>query len=386
MKRLKNTMIAIVAFMANACFATTPQIKNVKAFQPYPWEAKIYISYEVEGDIAASAGNGNSLFAIAITAKDKTSGQIYGEVWSTDSYLTGDTGISAGLHKVVWNVAAQGLTINSDNVVFTVEYRDDAYMVVDLSAGANASSYPVCYLGNVPPEGWTDAYKTTKLVLRRIPAGTYKMQNSDNVKLTKPFYCGVFEVTQKQYLLVMGSNPSGFKGDMLPVEKVSYNAIRGSAQWPTSAAVGSTSFMGKLRARTGLDFDLPTEAQWEYACRAGTTTKYYWGYSMNNNYAWYSDNSSGTTHKVGTTTPNAWGLYDTSGNVWEWCLDWYGNLASGVTDPKGSSSGSSRVLRGGGWNDLADGCTSSNRDGFSPSGVYSSHGDGFRLVRTLSNE
>ena len=142
--------------------------------------------------------------------------------------------------------------------------------------------------------------------------------------------------------------------------------------------------MGKLRARTGLNFDLPTEAQWEYACRAGTTTTYYWGNSMNDSYAWYSGNASSKTQKVGTKTPNAWGLYDMNGNVWEWCLDRHSNLLTYGTDPKGSSSGSGRVLRGGSWGDDAGRCASSDRRYDYPSGGSDRHG--FRLVRTLSNE
>ena len=377
--KINQCFLCMAILIASSAFAATPQVKNVRAMQQYPW-GQVFISYEVEGDVAA-----NSESLLLVTAKDKTSGKIYGEVWSTDSYLTGDTGIATGSHRVVWDVAAQGLTINSASVVFSVAYYYP-YMVVDLSSGANSSSYPVSGLYVVPNGGWTDVYKTTKLVLRLVPAGTYKMQNSTNVKLTKPFYCGVFEVTQKQYSLVMGSNPSGFKGDALPVEQVSYNAIRGSsngAKWPASSAVDASSFMGKLWARTGLDFDLPTEAQWEYACRAGTTTTYYWGNSMNSNYAWHSGNSSSTTHKVGTKTPNAWGLYDMSGNVWEWCLDWYGTLAYG-TDPGGSSSGSLRVVRGGSWYFDANRSTSSDRYYFNPS--YGNINYGFRLVRTLPEE
>ena len=378
----KKSIIVGMVIMAMSAFAATPQVKNVKAFQQYPWENKVYISYEVEGNIDANAEDGMTPILV-VTAKDKTTGELYDEVEAADPCLSGDTGTAAGVHKVVWDLGAQGATINSANVVFTVMYSDDLYLVVDLSAGANASSYSVSYLGSVPSGGWTDEYKTTKLVLRRIPAGTYMMQNASNVTLTKPFYCGVFEVTQKQYSLVMGSNPSRFEGDALPVERVSYNTIRGSsngAKWPSSSAVDSDSFMGKLRSRTGLDFDLPTEAQWEYACRAGTTTTYYWGNSMDDNYAWHLGNSSSTTHKVGTKTPNAWGLYDMSGNVWEWCLDRYGTLAYG-TDPKGSSSGSGRVFRGGSWYSNAGDCRSSGRSGSSPSnGNYDC---GFRLVRTL---
>ena len=214
------------------------------------------------------------------------------------------------------------------------------------------------------------------------------MQGSSNVTLTKPFFCGLFEVTQRQYELVTGANPCSStqygKGNTYPVHHVSYNMIRGSsngAKWPSSSAVDSSSFMGKLRSRTGLDFDLPTEAQWEYACRAGTTTTYSYGSSANGNYMWYSSNSS-STHPVGSKSANPWGLYDMHGNVWEWCLDWYGTLAYG-TDPKGSSSGSRRVDRGGGWYLDADYCTSSYRGSHDPSNVNYDV-IGFRLVRTLS--
>jgi hypothetical protein len=264
------------------------------------------------------------------------------------------------------------------------------YCVIDLSDGPDADKYPVTYMDEPPKGGFnTDEYKTTKLVLKRLEAGTFKMQGSTNVKLTKPFFCGLFEVTQRQYELVTGANPcssaSYGKGNTYPVYYVSYNMIRGSsngAKWPSSSAVDSSSFMGKLRARTGLDFDLPTEAQWEYACRAGTTTTYSYGDSANGNYMWYSVNSSNKTHPVGTKSASLWGFYDMHGNVWEWCLDWHsGTLAYG-TDPKGSSSGSRRVRRGGSWYSDASCCTSSYRIFDLPSNESCS--GGFRLVRTLS--
>ena len=382
---MKNSIGLVLGILFCCSGIAAPQVKNVKAFQQYPWGNKVYISYEVEGNIAASAGSGETPFLL-VWAKDNSTGKTYEAV---QSRLSGDTGDTAGVHKVVWDIGAQGISLNSENVVFTVMYCDEVYLVVDLSAGANASYYPFSYLGSVPSGGWTDAYKTSKLVLRRLTAGTYKMQDTSNVTLTKPFYIGVFEVTQKQWELVMGSNPcsstSYGKGNSYPVHYVSYNMIRGSsngAEWPSSSAVDSDSFMGKLRARTGLDFDLPTEAQWEYACRAGTTTTFYWGNSMNGNYAWYEDNSSGKSHPVGTKIPNAWGLYDMSGNAWEFCLDWYGTLEYG-TDPKGSSSGSYRVHRGGGSNNDAHCCASSHRSYTGTSFVY--YSEGFRLVRTLSN-
>ena len=293
------------------------------------------------------------------------------------------------------------------------------YCVIDLSAGSNASKYPVSYLAAEPKGGFnTDEYKTTKLVLRRIEPGKFTMGGQYEVTLTKPFYCGIFEVTQKQCELVTGGNPSKYKGDMRPVETVSWNAIRGNSvtyNWPGSANVDSSTFMGKIQVRTGLNFDLPTEAQWEYACRAGTTSKYNNGgdsetdlkklgrFVLNQkargnkargikesdeSFAKHESDGKGgclEAHTVvGSYVPNAWGLYDMHGNVWEWCLDWKGRLSDGVTDPQGSSSGSYRMIRGGCWGSYADKCTtSSSRGSLRPSG--DSDNFGFRLVRTLSN-
>ncbi len=275
-------------------------------------------------------------------------------------------------------------------------YAEEAapYCVVNLSSGPSAQSYPVSYLDEVPSGGWPDEHKTTKLVLRRIEPGTFTMGDSDaynnkphEVTLTKPYYIGVFEVTQTQYLLITDDKPSEFAGRTRPVERVSYDMIRGvsaGAQWPHSSAVDTSSFLGKLRARTGIDFDLPTEAQWEHACRAGTNTKYYWGDSMDGDYCWYRDNSGKKTHPVGAKKPNAWGLYDMSGNVWEWCLDWHAaDLTGGLTDPAGSCSGSGRVFRGGSWYYDARYCASSYRFYDFPSSEDYDYG--FRLVRTLSD-
>ncbi len=289
------------------------------------------------------------------------------------------------------------------------------YCVVDLSGGPNASKYPVSYLAAEPKGGWTDVYKTTKLVLRRIEPGKFMMDGKYEVTLTRAFYIGVFEVTQKQYKLVTGANPSESKGDMRPVENISWNEIRGDDSiynWPASPKVDSSTFIGKIQARTGLNFDLPTEAQWEYACRAGTTSKYNNGGDTENDLkvlARFVFNQKGRGNKesdadlvrhvpdgkggyseghtvVGSYLQNAWELYDMHGNVSEWCLDRcrdrMTNLSDGVTDPVGPASGEFRVKRGGGWRNSTNPCTSCFR-----SFDYASYVNnylGFRLARTLS--
>ena len=202
-------------------------------------------------------------------------------------------------------------------------------------------------------------------------ASSYNAEDYHKVTITKPFYIGVFELTQKQWQLVMGDTPSGHKGDARPVEQVSYNKIRGSvngAAWPTHNQVDANSFMGRLRSKVNMLFDLPTEAQWEYACRAGTATALNSGKNLKGTdkncanmaevgrYAGNTGDGKGgySQHtKVGSYLENAWGLYDMHGNVAEWCLDWWAkNLGtSAKVDPKGATSGSYRLMRGGCWYD-----------------------------------
>ena len=285
------------------------------------------------------------------------------------------------------------------------------YAVVDLSGGPNAANYPVRYT-DAAPNLDDDTCRTTEMWLRKIPAGTFTMgspadevgghvsdETQHQVTLTQDYYIGVFECTQKQWQLVMGSNPSANKGDVRPVEQVSYNMIRGTdaqagAGWPTSGhAVDAASFMGKLQAKTGLVFDLPTEAQWEYACRADTTTALNSGKNLSSTgqdanmaevgrYAYnQSDGKGGYSQhtKVGSYLPNTWGLYDMHGNVWEWCLDWYGSYGTAaVSDPSGSNTGSNRVLRGGHWVANASYCRSAARNYNAPSSNGGSLG--FRVL------
>ena len=161
---------------------------------------------------------------------------------------------------------------------------------------------------------------------------------------------GKYEVTQSLWQVVMGSNPSKFKGDDLPVEQVSWNDCQ--------------EFIGKLNGLTGKKFRLPTEAEWEYAARGGKKSRgyQYSGSSNISDVAWYDGNSGSKTHPVGKKQANELGIYDMSGNVWEWCQDWYGSYVStSQTNPSGANSGSYRVYRGGSWYNDAMRCRSSFR-------------------------
>ena len=223
---------------------------------------------------------------------------------------------------------------------------------------------------------------TIGMTLRLVKPGKFMMGSPGNeedrhddetqheVVLTKPFYMGAYEVTQAQFEKIMGINPSNWKGGKLPVETVSWNQ--------------ATEFCQKLSAREpSLTYRLPTEAEWEYACRAGTKTRFYWGddlyYSMIGQYAFYNVNSGSQTNEVGQKKPNAWGLFDMSGNVYEWCADWFGDYSTGrATDPRGASSGLFRVERGGSWLNDPQGCRSAFRDICSPYFRYRNLG--FRVL------
>lgn len=187
-----------------------------------------------------------------------------------------------------------------------------------------------------------------------------------NVTLSSYYICK-YEVTQALWRAVMGSTPSYFKGDNLPVEQVSWNECQ--------------TFINRLNSYTGRNFRLPTEAEWEFAARGGNYSRHY-KYSGSNyisDVAWYDDNSGNRTHPVGTKQPNELGLYDMSGNVCEWCSDWYGSYSSySQSNPTGPNSGSFRVDRGGSWGNFAGSCRSSRRGNYAPGN--SLHDLGLRLV------
>lgn len=282
-----------------------------------------------------------------------------GKTYTELHQLSGDVGknVAEGHKTIVWDVLAEREKLASDNVIFKVKAQREDYLVFTVKG----VSFEMVY----------------------VKGGTYIMgctseqgkdcSNDENplhpVKLSD-FYIGNTEVTQALWEKVMGNNPSFFKGDNLPVESINWNDCQ--------------EFVKRLNLLTGKSFRLPTEAQWEYAARGGSKSQYY-KYSGSNyisEVAWYSYNSSLTTHPVGTKKANELGLYDMSGNVWEWCSDWYGKYGSYLNfsqaNPKGPSSGSYHVDRGGSWHSDVANCRISNRD-FSTHNYRSSY-LGLRLV------
>jgi len=235
----------------------------------------------------------------------------------------------------------------------------------------------------IPKEITIQIGENVSMKLALIPAGKFMMgsppgeanrsgeEPQHEVTISKPFYIGVTEVTQAQYEAVMGTNPSRFKGATNPVDTVSWN--------------DATKFCKKLSKKTRYVVRLPTEAEWEYTCRAGTTTRFSFGddESALGDYAWYECNSGSATHPVGQKKPNAWGLFDMHGNLWEWCADWYGDYPKGAaTDPQGPASGADRVLRGGGWSHFPNYCRAAFRSFSSPGARLIS--GGFRVVVPVS--
>lgn len=347
----KQLLMVLTVCFGLACAVEAVTIENVAARQRYPWNGLVDISFEVVGDPAANVPEGK-VVELSIAMTDQATGKRY-----KATNVTGDIEPTEGWHQVVWNLTAQGLEVYAPNAVFSVacEEKDSLYRVIDVSGGSTSEQYPVSFLNAVPEGSWRDVYKTDKIVLRRID-GTNGV-----------YYAGIFEITEAQWDKVMG----GTSANTVPRSGVAYDAIRGDAEtyvWPDSNVVDPTSFIGRLRQKTSLaTLDLPSESEWEYAARVGVTTTWLCGDSETglDDYAWYSKNSDGGTHPVGTRRANAWGLYDVHGNVWEWCLSRY------------SSDDGRRVLRGGSYDSDASLCAFSYRPYRDPSNGF--YFTGFRL-------
>lgn len=253
---------------------------------------------------------------------------------------------------------------------------DGDYCIIDISGGKESEAFPVWY-SNTLPEG--DEFKTTSIVFKKIPAGSFMMCNKAKVTITKPFFIGVYEVTRKQMQLLSATAANDAwvrnrfatgRGASLAANFICFDQIRGTnagSRWPESNEVDPNTPIALLREKTGLKIDLPTEAQWEYACRAGTTSPYNNGgdsvedLKKLGRFGGSGNGQGGDLAIVGSYAPNAWGLYDMHGNVFEWCLDHGPWVIHECSDPVGAKIGESRCLRGGSISYRADECTSDFR-------------------------
>lgn len=379
-------MVAWLLLLLAVSVRADVKVANISVKPRYPWNGLVDITYSI---FCGETEHGEPV-DIFIDFKG------YDTVLETEFPMFSLTGDGAkaplktgGPYTVTWNAAKDYPTLNTSAFSIRIHATNGLYMVVDLSGGPKATHYPVRY-SKKGPNLDDDTCRTTELWLRRIPAGKFIMGSPSDeagrrddwvnyremacheVTITRAFFIGVFECTQRQWELVMGAgtNPSQHQSadGCRPADQTCHDMIRGSSEtagggWPQYGhVVDESSFMGKLQARTGLIFDLPTEAQWEYACRAGTTT------ALNSGKDWSidaikevarcnynrSDGKGGYSQhtKVGCYLPNAWGLYDMHGNLWEWCLDRWGIDTTStlpVEDPAGPDTGGSGVVRGGSW-------------------------------------
>lgn len=442
--------IAAAGTALSLCAAVpAPQVSGVSMSQNTKGEATI--DYSLSGasavitlDIQTNATGG----AWASIGGKAVSGA-HGDVWKV---------VAPGSHRIKWdattNWADHQIPASGIRAVVTAWALDNTpdYMAVDVSAGAQQNTQTYYPSADFVPRGVTnDLYKTTMLLMRKIMAKGVKwtmgsvsdpgrnlyIENTHQVTLTNNYYIGVYEVTQEQWYLIRGSRAGCYFSnvafrDMRPVDNVCYNEIRNSANntadsscdWPAPPNKNPNSFLGKLYTKTGILFDLPSEAQWEFAARAGNGDMK-WGdgstivdsdedsnlrllgrYERNGGKVWngteYVNPVFATcgvdqgTAIVGSYEPNDWGLYDMHGNVLEWCLDWLeyhtetydgvGLLNIDPTDSTKSLSGkvggddNQRIMRGGAWSSVANVCRSARRGYFPPATRNAAFG--FRVVCT----
>ena len=330
--------------------------------------------------------------------------------------------VSAGDHTIAWYARRSWPDQRFDDPIVSVQLTasaaDNPPDIMDIDLETKVVSYYASI--DFLPDGAlaNDKYRTSHLVMKKVHAAgkTFTMGSPTDenpnrlasevqhpVSFTKDYYLAIYEMTRKQFALLgctvaatYGAQDTPYDGDdpdQTPIGRILYNNLRGSVDdgidWPTT---GSTvgGYLATMRSATGLALDLPTEAQWEFACRAGTTTAMYngkpnagtWGNSDCNDIAWYTGTSEQKPHAVGGKQPNDWGFYDMYGNVREWCLDWYATYGSTLAvDPQGPSSGTERVIRSSYYWDGSRGMRSAYRTSQYPRTADTTYG--FRLCLPL---
>ena len=432
---MKNLISLSTILLAAAVIAdpADPQISNVRLEQNSV-SRRVTVRYDLDEAAVVTMDvltNGVSIGGANIQA---VTGDCFKKIAAgNDHEVTWDPYLSWPDHKFGAGVVSVRMT------AWALDNTPD-YMVVDISAAAQPNTQTYYPSADFVPGGVTNSlYKTTTLLMRKIMAkdvtwtmGSTTLETQRNatreathqVTLTNNYYIGVYEITQSQWSQVAtnSSVAANFTMEqfMRPMEKVCYNEIRNAANTTTASASynwpnapNPSSFLGLLRSKTGIDFDLPSEAQWEFAARAGNGVGY-WGDGSGilnaaldanlNLLGRYLNNptsnsstspaatispSEGGSAIVGSYLPNAWGIYDMHGNMWEWCLDWYEdniNAHGGAVniDPSApaktlsGASGASRVNRGGRWGSAAGLCRPAFRASYTPTSRNNSYG--FRVL------
>ena len=392
----------VVAFGLNAAMPVIPQESVV--FNQNSNSRLVTISYELQEAPAI------------VTVDILTNGVSIGEQNFTTIYGDVNKLVQPGENKLIfWQADKEwpGYKFRNGEVSVVVKGWDKGrppnYLVVDLTVEQAEPRYYVSEKA-LPNGGLSnrEEYQKNKLVMRRIPAAgvTWKMgsptteygratdgsENQHNVTFTNDYFISIYTPTWGQEETAISrtqrdANVFPSSGSTNTANRVNYNNLRGAtANWPTSGhTVEADSIIGKWRAKTGIDFDLPTSAQWEYACRAGTGTAFNsgldltaanWSYPAMQAYAWFGGNSGSKGHACGLKLPNDWGIYDMHGNLWELCLDWFGTShGDAEIEPTGPDSGTQRVIRGGSYSHGSEGIRSARLGGTSASeDVYSSGG------------
>ena len=433
----KATVSALFAVAAISAFAAIPEVTSVTMSQASDSrlvtitytlaEAPGVVTLDVQTNATANASADDPGWAsIGGVAVCNAQGDVWKKIETGSRTITWRPDLSWPDHKIADGCARAVVTAWATN-------NTPDYMAIDISESATAATEKKYYpAADFVPGGVTsDLYKTTMLLMRKIMAKdvTWTMgsvmedgrggnENSHQVALTNNYYIGVYPITQTQWTGIAGYNNSDFKveKELRPVDKVCYYEIRNSGtttgntsyDWPNPP--NENSFLGKLRDKTGIDFDLPSEAQWEFSARAGHGEGR-WGngkrisidatnrdanlnelgrYKLNGGYIGGTTEPTAATCEitngtaiVGTYLPNDWGLYDMFGNMREWCLDWYmdNNTAlNGAVNTEKPSSGADRVVRGGGWKVTAASCRPAYRTSLSSNSR--ANNNGFRVVCT----
>ena len=443
MKNIKKALACVAAVGTATLAAATPEVSNVTMAQASS-SRLVTITYELSEDAVVTLDVLTNATPNAATGWASIGGKAIcnaeGAVWRKVTSMDAD---GNGKYTITWrpdlswlDESGNGFKVGNGcaKAVVTAWSLDNTpnYMVVDVSAAAQQNTQKYYPSADFVPGGVSNSlYKTTTLLMRKIMAKdvTWTMgsvaesgrvaerEEAHQVTLTNNYYIGVYEVTQTQWQQITGYNPSFFITEqvMRPVETVSYSDIRqgkGTASSVASATDGvypgkphDDSFLGILRNKTKIDFDLPSEAQWEFAARAGHGEGY-WGdgsdirinsgkdenlnrlgrYKVNGGYVGGSAEPAANcevtngTAIVGTYQPNAWGLYDMHGNVLEWCLDWYTDDIAAFNGAVNTTSGGNRVQRGGSWsNGTASSCRAAFRGRNAPTSRSGNNG-GFRVI------